>query len=116
MAGISVFPARDRTFDRYLGDPLRPEEGQARIARMIGRHNSGSLSGGVVVYERVTVDWDLPFDEMITVIEGAMQVISGGQIHDLGRGDVARFPAHTPLTYCVADRVTVSYAVWPQPE
>ena len=58
---------------------------------------------------------DLPFDEMITVIEGQMTVRSGGNDFDLGPGDVAWFPAHTPLTYDVPESVVVSYAIWPQP-
>ena len=110
---ISVYTAADRQFETYLGDAAAPEKGGARIARLIGRANSTSIGGGVVVYDRVTVDWDLPFDEMITVIEGAMKVHSGGKTHALLRGDVAWFPAHTPLTYEVPDRVVVSYAIWP---
>ena len=115
MTSISVFSAANRHFETYLGDAATPEQGGARIARLIGRANSSSLGGGVVVYEKVTVDWDLAFDEMITVIEGAMKIQSGGVIYTLAPGDVAWFPAHTPLTYEVSDRVVVSYAIWPLP-
>ena len=110
---ISAFESKDRAFVPYPA--AGRNGGQARIARLIGRHNSTSLSGGVVVYERLTVDWDLPFDEMITVIEGNLTIQSGGETFSLGAGDVAWFPAHTQLTYDVPDRVTLSYAIWPQP-
>ena len=113
---ISVFKSRDRIFERYLGDDAAPEKGSARIARLIGSANSKSLGGGVVVYEGITIDWDLPFDEMITVIEGALNIHSGGSSYNLGPGDVAWFPAHTPLTYEVSDRVVVSYAIHPLPK
>ena len=109
---ISVFAAKTRAFVHY---PAAGPSGSAHIARLIGPHNSASLSGGVVVYERLTVDWDLPFDEMITVIDGAMTIRSEGETFALAPGDVAWFPAHTPLSYDVPDRVTVSYAIWPQP-
>jgi ethanolamine utilization protein EutQ (cupin superfamily) len=115
MAGISVFHAADRPFEPYLGEPAFPEKGRARIVRLIGQANSSRMAGGVVIYEKIIVDWNLPFDEMITVIEGRMSVISGGGRQDLVPGDVAWFPAGTPLRYEVADRVTVSYAIWPQP-
>ena len=115
MASISVFSAADRQFEAYLGDASTPEKGGARIARLVGRPNSSSLGGGVVVYERLTVDWNLDFDEMITVIEGGMNIHSGGATYAVVAGDVAWFPAHTPLTYEVADRVVVSYAIWPMP-
>ena len=115
MAGISVFNTANRSFEPYLGDPAQPEAGRARIARLVDKANSRSMAGGVVIYERLTVDWDLPIDEMITVIEGSMLIRSGGETYSLGPGDVAWFPAHTPLTYDVADRVVVSYAIWPQP-
>ena len=116
MNSISVFKASERHFEHYLGDETAPDQGSARIARLIGRSNSSSLGGGVVVYEKVTVDWNLAFDEMITVIEGAMKIHSAGATHSLGPGDVAWFPKHTPLTYEVAVRVVVSYAIWPIPE
>jgi ethanolamine utilization protein EutQ len=113
MSAISVFKANNRNYVHYLGDVAKPEKGTAKIARLVGPPNSSSIGGGVVVYERVTVDWDLPFDEMITVIEGAMRIHSSGASYDLGPGDVAWFPAHTPLTYQVPERVVVSYAIYP---
>ena len=67
------------------------------------------------MYEEVAVDWDLPFDEMITVLEGSMNIEASGAIHEVAAGDVAWFPAHTPLRYVVARRVVVSYAVYPIP-
>ena len=52
---------------------------------------------------------------MITVIEGAMKIHSGGVAYAVGAGDVAWFPTRMPLIYEVADRVVVSYAIWPIP-
>lgn len=57
----------------------------------------------------------MSFDEMITVLEGEMIVHSSGKSYPLAFGDVAWFPAHTPLTYEVPERVVVSYATWPLP-
>jgi hypothetical protein len=72
---ISVFKSTDRNFVRYLGDDGAPEKGSAKIARLIKSPISSSIGGGVEVYERVTVDGDLPFDEMITVIEGVSNML-----------------------------------------
>ena len=115
MPGISVFHARDRAFEPYPAATREGSHGHAQIARLVGRQNSQSMGGGVAIYERLTVDWDLPFDEFITVIEGSLRVISAGVAHDLGPGDLAWFPAHTPLTYEVAERAVVSYAIFPLP-
>jgi ethanolamine utilization protein EutQ len=115
MGSISVFCAKGRRFETYLGDEVEPELGGAKIARLVGSSNSTSMAGGIVIYERITVDWDLPFDEMITVVEGEMFIHSGGATYSLACGDVAWFPAHTPLTYEVPERVVVSYAIWPMP-
>jgi ethanolamine utilization protein EutQ len=111
---IKVFKSNDREFVRYLGDDTAPEKGSARISRLIGSSNSSSIGGGVFIYERITVDWVLPFDEMITVIEGTMRIHSGGASYDLNPCDVAWFPARTPLTYEVTERVIVSYAIYPR--
>lgn len=110
---ISVFKYSDLEFVRYLGSDDKSEDGGAWIARLVGRSNSNSVGGGLVRYERVTVDWDLPFDEVITVLEGQMRVRSGGRTFDLSTGSPVWFPARTPLTYEVSDRVVVSYAIYP---
>jgi ethanolamine utilization protein EutQ len=116
MPGISVFHESERVFQPYLGDATRPDAGTARIARLVGRDISSSMSVGVVVYEGVTVDWNLDFDETIIILDGRMRIISDGVTYACRPGDVAWFPAHTPLTYVVEDRVTVFYAIHPMPD
>ncbi|WP_395022944.1 cupin domain-containing protein [Dongia sp.] len=111
MSGVTVFPAGTRRFETYLAPSAT--SGGARIARLVDGDLSQSMGGGVVVYERLTVAWDLPFDEMIVVLEGAMRIHSGGAVHDCGPGDVAWFPAHTALRYEVPERVVVFYATYP---
>ena len=111
MAEIAVFPAKNRQFSAYLEGASAP--GRARIARLVTADISKSMGGGVVVYENLTAEWDLPFDELIIVLEGAGRIHSNGKSYDCGPGDVAWFPAHTPLTYEVAHRVTVFYALHP---
>jgi ethanolamine utilization protein EutQ (cupin superfamily) len=71
------------------------------------------MGGGVEDYERLTVDRDLPFDELIIVLEGARRVRSKGKTYDCGPGDVAWFLALTPLSYEVVDRAVVFYALHP---
>jgi ethanolamine utilization protein EutQ (cupin superfamily) len=115
MSEISVFKTTDRQFVRYLGDEKNPIQGDARIARLVGKFNSSSMGAGVVEYGRLTVKWELPFDELITVIEGSMRIYSGDKVHALGVGDLAWFPAMTPLTYEVAEKVVVSYVIYPIP-
>jgi ethanolamine utilization protein EutQ len=112
---ISVFNQDDVQFEPYLGSDDRPEDGRAWIARLVGKADSSTMGAGIVRYERLTVEWNLPFDELITVIEGQMRIHSGGKTFPLGVGSVAWFPAHTPLTYEVPESVVVSYAIYPMP-
>ena len=100
----------------YADAVERAGHGKAQIARLVDRTISGSMGVGVAVYGAITVEWKLPFDEVITVIEGSMQVRSEGLTHLLEPGDVAWFPAETPLTYIVEHRVVVSYAIYPIPQ
>lgn len=113
---ISVFNRGDMQFEPYLGSDDRPQDGRASIARLVGQANSSTMAAGIVRYERLTVEWDLPFDELITVIEGEMRIHSGGKTFSLVVGSVAWFPAHTPLTYEVPESVVVSYAIYPMPQ
>jgi ethanolamine utilization protein EutQ len=113
--GVSVFRARDRAFVPYADAVERAGHGSAQIAHLVNKSTSRSMGVGVAVYEAMTVEWTLPFDETITVIEGSMHVRSDGLTHFLEAGDVAWFPAETPLTYIVEKRVVVSYAIYPMP-
>jgi ethanolamine utilization protein EutQ (cupin superfamily) len=95
-----------RTFDPcgasssavQVGAPIlhvsSPEDGLARIARLVGANLSSSLGAGVVVYERMTIDWKLGFDEVVVVLEGAMLVRSGDKVYECRPGDIAWFPAN----------------------
>jgi ethanolamine utilization protein EutQ len=110
---ISVFKSGERQFVRYLGND--ESDGGAWIARLVGADISNTMGAGIVAYEKITVDWNLAFDEVITLIEGELHIHSGGSTFTLRPGDVAWFPAHTPLTYEVRDRAVVSYSVYPMP-
>ncbi|RJF87134.1 DUF861 domain-containing protein [Oleomonas cavernae] len=113
MPEIKCFKAADRTFETYMGSPDRPEKDYARIAKLVGPEISQSMGGGVVTYRKLTAPWSLPFDELVVVLDGAFTVTSAGKAYDCVAGDVLWFPAHTPLTYEVADFVTVFYAKHP---
>jgi ethanolamine utilization protein EutQ len=106
---MNVFKGEKISFVRYLGHHSAPERGDARIARLVRPSNGGSLDAGLVIYKRITVDWNLQFDEFITVVEGSMRIHSSGLSYDLVPGDVAWIPAHTPFTYEVHLQVIVSY-------
>lgn len=113
MADIAVFPAAQRSFDPYLGDAASPEKGISHIARLVGSDRSKSIGAGVVIYERMTVDWALAFEEVVIVIEGKMVVRSSDKTYECAAGDVAWFPAHAALRYEVPDRVAIFYATYP---
>ena len=113
MSEVTVFPAAERRFEHYLGDPSSPESGTARIARLVEAGLSNSIGAGIVVYERVTIDWKLAFDEAVIILEGSMSVRSGGKTYECRSGDVAWFPANQSLSYEVRERVVVFYATYP---
>lgn len=113
MAEIKCFKASERVFETYMGDPAAPEHNYARIAKLVGPEISRSMGGGVVTYRGLTAPWTLPFDEFVIVLDGAFRVTSAGVSYDCVPGDVLWFPAHTPLTYEVADFVTLFYAKHP---
>jgi ethanolamine utilization protein EutQ (cupin superfamily) len=113
MSEVTVFPLTERRFEYYLGNASSPGGGVARIARLVGASLSSSIGAGVVVYERLTIDWTFAFDEVVIVLEGAMSVRSGDKVYECRAGDVAWFPANQALTYEVADRVVVFYATYP---
>jgi ethanolamine utilization protein EutQ len=113
---ISVFVSGEWVLVPYADAVARAGHGQARIARLVDRAVSGSMGVGVAEYGAMTVEWTLPFDEMITVIDGNMDVRSEGLTHHLQPGDVAWFPGGTSFTYIVETRVVVSYAIYPAPD
>ena len=61
------------------------------------------------------MDKNLPFDDLITITEGSVRIHSDGKTFELSAGDLAWFLAQTALTYEVAEKVTLSYAIYPLP-
>ena len=90
---ISVFKSNDRKFVRYLGsDSPNSSKGDAWIARLVGSELSETMGAGVVIYEKVTVEWNLTFDEVITLLEGELRIHSAGAKYDLLQETWRGFP------------------------
>jgi ethanolamine utilization protein EutQ (cupin superfamily) len=64
------------------------------------------MGAGVVTYEQISMDRNLPFDDLITITEGSVRIHSDGKTFELSAGDLAWFPAQAALTYEVAEKVT----------
>ena len=84
---------------------------QAEIARLIGPAESRSLGVGIGRFE-APIDWVVPYDEMMVVLEGRFRVILADRVIEAEPGDVIWVPKGTRFTTS-GDRAVICYALWP---
>ena len=71
------------------------------------------LGCGLMVMERTTFPWTLPYDEMDYVIEGRLDILVDGQTVSAGPGEVLYIPKDTSIQFSVRDKARFLYFVYP---
>jgi ethanolamine utilization protein EutQ len=84
---------------------------QAEIARLIGPAESRSLGVGIGRFE-ASIEWAVPYDEMMVVLEGRFRVALADRTIEAGPGDVIWIPEGTRFTTS-GEKAVVCYALWP---
>jgi ethanolamine utilization protein EutQ len=113
VAQVTVFPESQRSFEAYKGFRNDREGGEASIARVIGPEGNLALGFGIVRYQNVRTVWQLPFDEVIYVLDGSFTVTARECEYRVGAGDILSFPKGCAVRYDIVDPVTILYAESP---
>ena len=82
------------------------------IGEVIGMAEGTELGTGFARMTKARIPWTVSYDEVLTVVEGALKVHTGGNVHELGRYDSMWIPSGTELIY-EAESALVHYAVHP---
>lgn len=103
--------SEDMVFTQIHGD----EGGNATACQLIGPHNSKTIDAGVAIYDGCTIERHVSYDEVIIVLEGVFQVLTGenyGRSINAKFGDVIWLTKGTRLKY-QGDKAKVFYARYP---
>jgi len=91
----------------------RFEHGDAcTIGEVVGAREGTELGTGFARMMGARIPWTTSYDEVLTVLEGELDVHAGGQIHHLGPRDSMWIPSGTKLIYEAQDAL-VHYAIHP---
>jgi len=115
MSAVKLVRKAECQFTPYAGDPAKPAEGVAHIARMVGPELSRTMGVGVARFEGISVPWTVLYDEAIVVLEGEFRLRAGDEAFDCKPGDVLWIPENTPIVYETdkGKSATVFYALHP---
>ena len=84
----------------------------AKVAQTCGEQDGSMLATGFARFKNAHIPWTIKYDEVLTVIEGDMQVHIGDDVYKLAERDSLWLPAGTELVY-VSQQALVAYAIHP---
>lgn len=111
MNAVRHFRRSEMSFSPLRGPLAGEGPPQAEIARLIGPAESATLGVGIGRFGE-PIDWRVPYDEMMVVLEGRFRVILPDRTIEAGPGDVIWVPEGTAFTTEGEDAV-ICYALWP---
>jgi ethanolamine utilization protein EutQ len=82
------------------------------IGEVVGAREGTELGTGFARMTGARIPWTTSYDEVLTVIEGNLQLRAGGAVHRLGPRDSIWIPSGTELIYEAEDAL-VHYAIHP---
>lgn len=103
---VRKFDYRDTVFTHRGGPP-----GHAEVGRTIDASISKTMGAGFARWEGAHVTWTLLYDEIIFVLEGALQVEAYGEQHVVTPGQMLWLPEGTELAY--SGHALFGYALYP---
>ena len=74
---------------------------------------SPRLGCGLMVMEDTTFPWTLTYDEMDYIVEGRLDVLTGGETVSAGPGEILHIPRGSEIQFSVQGRARFLYFVYP---
>ena len=84
----------------------------AQVVEVAGENDGSELGCGFGRFTHAQIPWTIRYDEVLTVIEGQLEIRVGDQSHVLNERDSIWLPAGTELVY-QAESALVHYAIHP---
>lgn len=78
-----------------LGDLIQVAE-QATVSRVLARSTGGSVTLFAFAEGQELSEHTAPFDALVHVLEGELNLVIGGERMTVGQGHVVLMPAHVP--------------------
>ena len=108
MAKAKLFKEADLVYEDTHPDM------PGKIARMVRQSLSGGLGCGITIYEDVTSDWMLTYDEILFMLEGHWRIVVSEDVYDLLPGDVLWLSKNTQVRYEGIGRAKCFWVVYPE--
>lgn len=108
MPKPSLFRLSD-VIDRLRTTPAK----RSCLIPFVNTENSQSMGAGVNLLNRVSVPWELTFDEVIVCHKGTFRLIADDVPYVCNEGDMIFLPKGMSIKYECDEECIVFYAIWP---
>lgn len=109
--GVGQTGARLISKHQILASPVTPVavDGQAKVAQVLTGEAVGSLSGGILAWEKASFQRQVTKEEIDIVIEGELEInLDGGSTLRARAGDMLYLPAGTRAQYSTVTSVKLA--------
>ena len=108
MTRVRKFSTENLSFRRVHGPP-----GRIDIATVVGTKNSNSMSGDLIIFEDTLLEYEMPYDDLIYVLDGALKIATtDGEVVG-GPSDVLWVPKGEKVAFSAEGKTTVFCATYP---
>ena len=107
--------SRPRQFGSILG-PFRRihgPPGRIDIASVVGTKNSDSVSGDLIIFEGTILEYEMPYDDLIYVLDGTRKIATTDGEVGGGPSDVLWVPKGEKVAFSSEGKTTVFCATYP---
>ncbi len=92
--------------------PRQEKPEMAQLAEIVGEQDGTPLSAGYARLSNARIEWTVLYDEVVTVIEGSVNIHTPQGVLTAGPLDCIWLPAGTPLIY-EAESALIHYCLHP---
>jgi len=113
MSKIRRVPTRDLSSKEICFQKMHGPPGRIETAVLIGKEDGASMSGDLLIFEDTSLEYVMPYDDLIYVVEGCLELETAEETTFCEPGDVVWIPTGQELTFRSKGRTLVFCATYP---
>lgn len=108
MTAVRKFSTENLDYERFHGPP-----GRLDIAKVVKAEHGSKMAGDVIVFEDIILEYEMPYDDIMYVLEGELTIATSTGDVVGGPGDILWVPNGETVTFRATRATKVFCATFP---